>query len=118
MSLTAHPFRPFSLSRRKFRQFCQRRGAVPLPATDETVAGYLAELADAGLKAATIARRLVVISQAHRAADLPSPTTSSLVRRTHAGIRRSIGTAQAAKAPPSSATSSACSTGCQIHASG
>jgi integrase len=72
---------------------------VPLPATDETVAGYLAELADAGLKAATIARRLVVISQAHRAADLPSPTTSSLVRRTHAGIRRSIGTAQASKAP-------------------
>ncbi len=51
------------------------------------------------LQAATIARRLVVISQAHKAADLPSPTTSSLVRRTHAGIRRSIGTAQAAKAP-------------------
>jgi integrase len=84
---------------RDFLQFCQRRAAVPLPATDETVAGYLAELADAGLKAATIARRLVVISQAHRAADLPSPTTSSLVRRTHAGIRRSIGTAQASKAP-------------------
>jgi integrase len=41
----------------------------------------------------------VVISQAHKAADLPSPTTSSLVRRTHAGIRRSIGTAQAGKAP-------------------
>jgi hypothetical protein len=70
-----------------------------LPASDGTVAGYLAELADAGLKAATIARRLVVISQAHRAADLPSPTTSSLVRRTHAGIRRAIGTAQTAKAP-------------------
>ena len=41
----------------------------------------------------------MVISQAHKAADLPSPTTSSLVRRTHAGIRRSIGTAQTAKAP-------------------
>jgi integrase len=63
------------------------------------VAGYLAALADGGFKAATIARRLVVISQAHKAADLPSPTTSSLVRRTHAGIRRSIGTAQTAKAP-------------------
>src|SRR5207302_6414877 len=84
---------------RDFLQFCERRGAVALPASDETVAGYLAELADAGLKAATIARRLVVISQAHRAADLPSPTTSSVVRRTHAGIRRSIGTAQLGKAP-------------------
>jgi integrase len=44
-------------------------------------------------------RRLVVISQAHKAADLPSPTTSSLVSRTHAGIRRTLGTAQTGKAP-------------------
>ena len=70
-----------------------------MPASDQTVAAYVAALADAGLKAATIARRLVTISQAHKAADLPSPTTSSLVRRTHAGIRRSIGTAQTVKAP-------------------
>jgi hypothetical protein len=63
------------------------------------VAAYLAALADRGAKAATIARGLVVISQAHRAADLASPTTSSLVRRTHAGIRRSIGAAQLGKAP-------------------
>jgi hypothetical protein len=84
---------------RDFLRFCDQRGADPLPASDETVAAYLAALADAGLKAATIARRLVVISQAHKAADMPSPTTSSLVRRTHAGIRRAIGTAQIAKAP-------------------
>jgi hypothetical protein len=41
----------------------------------------------------------VVISQAHKAADLASPTTSSLVSRTHAGIRRTLGTAQNGKAP-------------------
>jgi integrase len=41
----------------------------------------------------------VVISQAHKAADLPSPTSSGLVRRTHGGIRRTIGTAQTGKAP-------------------
>jgi integrase len=70
-----------------------------LPASDETVAAYLAELADRGARAATIARRLVVISQAHKAADLPSPTGSSLVRRVHAGIRRTLGTAQQGKAP-------------------
>jgi hypothetical protein len=39
--------------------FCVRRGELALPATDETVAGYLAELGDAGLMVATIARRLV-----------------------------------------------------------
>jgi integrase len=70
-----------------------------LPASDQTVAAYLVRLADRQAKAATIARRLVVISQAHKAADLPSPTTSSLVSRTHAGIRRTLGTAQNGKAP-------------------
>ena len=44
---------------RDFLSFCERRGALAFPATDDTVAGYLAELADAGMKAATIARRLV-----------------------------------------------------------
>jgi integrase len=43
--------------------------------------------------------RLVVIAQAHKAANLPTPTGGSLVRRTHAGIRRTIGTAQTGKAP-------------------
>src|SRR5262249_8134193 len=34
---------------RDFLSFCERRGAEPLPASDATVAGYLAELAAAGL---------------------------------------------------------------------
>jgi integrase len=79
--------------------FCEQRGASALPASDQTVGAYLAGLADRDARAATIARRLVVISQAHKAADLPSPTGSSLVRRVHAGIRRSLGTAQQGKAP-------------------
>src|SRR5918911_1357864 len=52
-----------------------------------------------GRSAARPPRRLVPISQAHGAADLPSPPPSSLVRRPPAGIRRAIGTAQVAKAP-------------------
>jgi integrase len=91
--------RAYAAGWRDFLQFCQLHGAEPLPATERTVAAYLAALADRGAKAATIARRLVVISQAHKAADLPSPTTSSLVSRTHAAIRRTIGTAQTAKSP-------------------
>jgi hypothetical protein len=42
---------------------------------------------------------LVVISQAHKASELDSPTTSSVVRRIHGGIRRTFGTAQQGKAP-------------------
>src|ERR1700674_5246641 len=82
-----------------FLEFCEERGLSALPASDQTVALYLSHMADRGAKAATIARRLVVISQAHKGADLPSATSSSLVRRVHAGIRRTIGTAQVGKAP-------------------
>jgi integrase len=84
---------------RDFLSFCAARGLGPLPTTEDTVALYLSDMADRGAKAATIARRLVVISQAHKGADLPSPTTSSLVHRVHAGVRRTIGTAQHGKAP-------------------
>jgi site-specific recombinase XerD len=91
--------RAYAAGWRDFVAFCEQGGLRALPASDETVATYLAALADRGAKAATIARRLVVISQAHKAADLPSPTGSSLVRRVHAGIRRTLGTAQQGKAP-------------------
>jgi len=36
---------------------------------------YLSDMADRGAKAATIARRLIVISQAHKGADLPFAVT-------------------------------------------
>ena len=98
-SKSAATIRAYAAGWRDFLAFCEPRGLSALPASDETVATYLADMADRGAKAATIARRLVVISQAHKAADLPSPTSSSLVSRTHAGIRRTLGTAQQGKAP-------------------
>jgi site-specific recombinase XerD len=98
-SKSAATIRAYAAGWRDFLAFCSGHGLQALPASDDTVAAYLAELADRGAKAATIARRLVVISQAHKAADLPSPTGSSLVRRVHAGIRRTLGTAQQGKAP-------------------
>ena len=96
-SKSAATIKAYAAGWRDFLSFCQARDISPLPASDQTVAAYLAALADRGAKAATIARRLVVISQAHKAADLPSPTTSSLVSRTHVGIRRTLGTAQQGK---------------------
>jgi site-specific recombinase XerD len=98
-SKSAATIKAYASGWRDFLEFCEARGLSALPATDETVAAYLSTMADRGAKAATIARRLVVISQAHKAADLAPPTSSSLVRRVHAGIRRTIGTAQLGKAP-------------------
>jgi hypothetical protein len=52
-----------------------------------------------GAKAATIARRVSAISKAHQLAGVnPPPTREETVKATLAGIRRTIGTAQASKA--------------------
>jgi len=96
---SAATIRAYASDWRDFLSWCGARGLAVLPAADSTVALYLTDLADHGAKAATLARRLVAISQAHKAVDLPSPTTSSAVRRVHAGIRRTHGTAQQGKAP-------------------
>jgi site-specific recombinase XerD len=70
-----------------------------LPASPPAVAAYLAHLADSGLKASTISRRLAAIAYAHKLKGLDSPTTAEGVRQVLRGIRRSIGTAQVQKAP-------------------
>jgi integrase len=82
-----------------FTAWCEAQGVDSLPAAPETVAFFIAD--EAGrVKAATITRRLATISQAHQAeGHEPSPTSSALVRTTMAGIRRTKGTAQTAKAP-------------------
>jgi len=74
------------------------RALLALPASPATVALYLSELA-ATHKPATLVRRCSAISTVHQAAGHESPTTSALVRTTLAGIRRTHGTAPAAKDP-------------------
>lgn len=81
-----------------FESWCKAHGQSALPATPETVALYVTDLADTH-KTATISRRISAISQAHQIAGLETPTKSSQVRLILAGIRRSKGTAQIAKTP-------------------
>jgi integrase len=86
-----------------------KRNFIPLPADPATVALYITNLAhpDKGEnepaqkphKVATIERRLVAISQAHKLAGYERPTCSEMVRSVLKGIRRTEGTAQVAKAP-------------------
>ena len=72
---------------------------VALPATPQTVATYLAWMADAGSSAATIAGHAAAIRERHRSAGLPVPTDDPHVQETLAGIRRVIGTRSNRKAP-------------------
>lgn len=63
-----------------------------IPASAETVAAYLADLAT-GYKTATIVRRVTGLSKAHDAMGAANPTKSELVRSTMRGIKRTLGTA-------------------------
>jgi site-specific recombinase XerD len=83
---------------RDFCAWCQARGMVPLPATPETVASYIAGCAGR-LKAGSIQRRLNAIAEAHKSMGLDSPTSTGIVRNTFKGIKRTLGTASLQKAP-------------------
>jgi site-specific recombinase XerD len=83
-----------------FESWCREHSLDSLPATAETVALYISDLASSH-KPATLRRRLTVISRAHQAAGHPSPSSmeQKLVTETLKGIRRTFGTLQVGKAP-------------------
>ena len=81
-----------------FSTWSQEHGVQALPASGDTVALYIAFLANES-KVATIRRRLVSIGEAHRAAGLEVPTGGASVKAVLAGIRREKGSAQTRKAP-------------------
>ena len=81
-----------------FTAWCKAHGQASLPATADTVALYVADLSTTH-KPSTITRRISAISQAHQIAGMESPTRAAKVRLVMAGIRRTKGTAQSAKAP-------------------
>ena len=78
---------------RVFRDWCASRGVCALPATAESVAGFLAWQAESGLAASTIGRRGAAIRYAHKLAGFEPPTNSEAVKATLRGIRRTVGTA-------------------------
>lgn len=82
-----------------FSGWCTALDLDPLPASIESVAGYLAHLADSGLKASTITRRAAAIAYAHRCSGSPPPTAAEPVKAVLRGIRRRIGVAVEQKSP-------------------
>jgi hypothetical protein len=73
------------------------------------VAAYLSHLADTGRKASTIGRKCAAIADRHRQAGIDSlPIASEGVRAVLRGIRRTIGTAKAAKTAASTPNARCC----------
>ncbi|MBK1837481.1 tyrosine-type recombinase/integrase [Azospirillum sp. YIM B02556] len=99
MARSPNTLRAYAADLRDFERYCRRRGEAVLPATSQTVAAYLAFLADQGRRVATLKRRLAAISQAHQLAGFPSLTADAHVRSVFKGIRRHHGSAPSPKAP-------------------
>jgi Phage integrase, N-terminal SAM-like domain len=93
---------------RAFRAWCDGAKSDPLPASPATVAAYLAHLADSGLKASTIGRKLAAIAYAHRLKGLDTPTAAEAVHAVLRGIRRRIGVAPVQKVPATPARAPPC----------
>jgi integrase len=91
-SVAANTVRGYRSDWRHFTAWCEAHGLAALPAAPDTVALYLAALADTH-KPATLTRRTSAIAANHAAAGHASPTASPVVRKTLAGIRRAKGTA-------------------------
>lgn len=75
-----------------FDEWCRDRGAVSLPARSETVALYLADIAES-YAVASLQSRLSAINRVHKEAGHEAPGQHATVRRVWRGVRRSKGTA-------------------------
>jgi site-specific recombinase XerD len=82
-----------------FVSYCTARGLAAMPATVETVMGFLSAEAKGGAKASTLGRRVAAIRYAHKAAGHEPPTGSEAVKALMRGIRRTIGTTKVQKSP-------------------
>ena len=82
-----------------FRAWCDARDALPLPASPESVAAFLASEAKRDVRPSTLSRRLAAILYAHKLAGYASPTASEAVKATLRGIKRTKKVAPNRKAP-------------------
>jgi site-specific recombinase XerD len=81
---------------RNFGSWCDRRGLVAMPASQETVVAYVVEQAER-LRPQTVKKHLAAISQMHQLAGEDSPVQSTPVRLVMQGLRRTKGVASQPK---------------------
>jgi site-specific recombinase XerD len=84
----------YSADLRSYEGYCTRHQLTPWPAGLEVLAGYVAHLADAGRKLATINRHLAAIEKNHQLLGLPSAITVPALDVLRRGVAREIGKKQ------------------------
>ena len=83
--------RAYATDMADFGAFAGSYGVATVPSDWRLIAAYATHMADRGLSIATIRRRMVAISQAHKTAGHDSPTAKKAVRDVIAGIARTKG---------------------------
>ena len=94
--------RAYATDWRLFTEWCASRSLPVFPSTPEVVAMYISDMAASGkIKSATITKKLAAISKVHEWGGFPSPSTmqNPNLQTVARGIRKSLGTKQAAKDP-------------------
>ena len=86
--------RGYAADLRSFQDYCEHHELLYLPADLTTVAGYVSQMADRGMKLATIRRHVAAIAKLHQLAGKPSPTTHEALHVVLDGIARVIGKRQ------------------------
>jgi integrase len=79
---------------RTYEAYCAKHELTPWPASEVTLANYLAHLADLGRKLATINRHLAAIEKNHQLRGLPSLVNAPALRVLRKGIARVHGKKQ------------------------
>ena len=74
--------------------YCAARNLSPLPASPETVAGFVVYCKEAGKKPATVSRYLSTIARFHRAAQLFNPCASEAVQMEMKGFTSEVSVRQ------------------------
>ncbi len=77
-----------------FREYCRARDLSALPATPETVAGFVLHCKEAGKQPATVRRYLSTIARMHRAAELFNPSASEAVQMEMKGMTNEVSARQ------------------------
>lgn len=95
----ANTQRAYARHWQEFETFSHTRGYAPFPASVTAVVEFITEQAAHRKRVATIDQKLAALAFKHRAANVPNPTETQIVREVMAGIRRTIGTAPQQKAP-------------------
>ena len=94
-ALASNTLKAYRVDGQIYSDYCKANNLNPLPADPQTVISFIKAEANNGKAYATIKRRLATISQMHKAAELPNPTDSELVKLTIKGLAKKLGTDQA-----------------------